>query len=270
MTESMVSTETDPAVEDPGVDVARANGVVTVTLRRPHHKNAVTPAGWLALRDALRGVVSPDDRALVLTGAGGDFCAGADIGMPREDSQTSLERMRVLGDAALALFNLPIPTIAKVDGVAVGAGMNLALACDLVVSSDRARYSEIFVKRGLSLDFGGSWLLPRLVGLRKAKEIAFFGEILSAEQAHALGLVHRVVPADDLDATVAEIVDRLRVGPPIAFGLTKAMLNNAFNVTLQQAVDDEARAQALNATTRDTSEAGKAFREKRQPEFIGR
>lgn len=270
MTEPMVPNETNSAMEDPGVEVARANGVVTVTLRRPHHKNAVTAAGWLALRDVLRGVVSPDDRVLVMTGAGGDFCAGADIARPPEESQSSLERLRVLGDTALALFNLPIPTIAKVDGVAVGAGMNLALACDLVVSSDRARFSEIFVKRGLSLDFGGSWLLPRLVGLRKAKEIALFGEILSAEQAHALGLIYRIVPADELDDAVAEIANRLCTGPPVALGLTKALLNNAYNVTLHQAVDDEARSNALNATTFDTNEAVTAFIEKRPPEFTGR
>lgn len=148
--------------------------------------------------------------------------------------------------------------------------MNLALGCDLVVATARARFSQIFVKRGLSVDFGGSWLLPRLVGLHRAKELAFLGEIISGAQAKEFGLIHRLVPPEALDAAVDELVTALRNGPPVALAGTKALLNNAFDVTLQQALDDEARVQAVNLGLHDAQEAAQAFRDKRQPVFDGR
>jgi 2-(1,2-epoxy-1,2-dihydrophenyl)acetyl-CoA isomerase len=178
--------------------------------------------------------------------------------------------MRTVGSTALALHTLPVPTVARVDGVAIGAGMNLALACDFVVCTDRARFAEIFVKRGLSIDFGGSWILPRLVGLRKAKELTLLGELIDAPTALELGLVHAVVAPEELDAAVDELVQRLRSGPPIAAALSKAMLNEAFDVTLAQALDHEGWAQSINAGTKDTHEAVRAFLEKRAPRFEGR
>ena len=253
-----------------GLELTRAGGVVTITLTRPERKNAVTSAGWATLLEMLTALPGQGDRVLVVTGAGQDFCAGADLGADAMSDRPPLQMMRVVGDACLALHRMPIPTVARVDGVAVGAGMNLALGCDLVVATDRARFSQIFVTRGLSVDFGGSWILPRLVGLHRAKELALLGEILSGNQALAYGLVHRLVPPESLDATVAELVAALLNGPPVALAGTKALLNNAFDVTLQQALDDEGRVQAANLVLHDAQEAAQAFREKRPPVFEGR
>jgi 2-(1,2-epoxy-1,2-dihydrophenyl)acetyl-CoA isomerase len=177
--------------------------------------------------------------------------------------------MRGIGAVATALHRLPKPTIAKVSGVAAGAGCNLALGCDLIVASDEARFSEIFARRGLSIDFGGSWVLPRLVGLHKAKELALLADIISAKEAADIGIVNRVVAAGDLDAFVADWAERLAAGPPIALSLTKAMLNHSFGVSFDQAVEDEARAQTVNLGTDDAAEAMAAFSERREPRFQG-
>ena len=175
--------------------------------------------------------------------------------------------MRRVNEACIALQKLPQPTIAKVRGVAVGAGCNLALGCDLVVASQTARFSEIFVRRGLSLDFGGSWVLPRRVGLHRAKELAFFGEIIGA---YEMGLVNRVLADGEIDQFVDEWARKLAAGPPIALAQTKQLLNNSLNLTLEQALDDEAAAQTINFSTSDTAEAMRAFAEKREPKFTGR
>ena len=184
--------------------------------------------------------------------------------------QHQLARMRHVTEVAMSLARLPQPVIAKVRGVAVGAGMNMALGCDLVVASENARFSEIFARRGLSIDFGGSWLLPRRVGLHKAKELALFADIINAADAERLGLVNRVVPDVELDGFVDEWAKRLAAMPPIAIAQTKRMLNNSMNVTLEEALDDEGAAQTVNFSTKDTAEAIAAFTEKREPKFQGR
>jgi len=246
-------------------------GVVTISINRPTRKNAVTTAGWGVLLDVLRGVNPLHDRVVVITGEGSDFCAGNDLGTDKTDPERQpLNDMRVVGEAVLALHKQPLPTVARVDGVAVGAGMNLALACDFVVSSDRARFSEIFVKRGLSIDCGGSWILPRLVGLRRAKQLTMLGHIINAQTAYEFGLLYKLVPADELDLVVDALVRELCSGPPIALALSKSLLSNSFDVTLPQALEDEGRAQAINAATADAREAARAFLEKRDPKFQGR
>jgi enoyl-CoA hydratase/carnithine racemase len=255
------------------IEVTRHGGIVTVMLDRPAKKNAATVQMWSELCDTFREISSrADDRVVIVTGAGGEFCSGADLwagptdGPPRHQ----LASMRDVGDVALALHRLPQPTIAKVRGVAVGAGCNLALGCDLVVASETARFSEIFSRRGLSLDFGGSWVLPRRVGLHVAKEIAFFGDILSAAEAKGFGLVNRVLPDDELDAFVDSWALRLVNSPPIALAQSKRMLNNSMSLTMEQALDDEGAAQTVNFGTKDTIEAISAFSEKRDPTFLGR
>lgn len=253
-----------------GWELTRADGVATLKIDRPTRRNAVTAAGWGVLLEILSGLPAPGDRVLVVTGGGGDFCAGADLGADQAQTRSPLGQMRVVGDACLALHRLDLPVVARVDGVAVGAGMNLALACDLVVATDRSRFSQIFVRRGLSLDFGGSWVLPRLVGLHRAKELALLGTMLSGEQARDYGLVHRVVAPEQLDAVVGELVAALRDGPPQALVGTKQLLNRAFDVTLQQALEDEARVQVHNLGLHDAQEAAQAFRDKREPVFEGR
>jgi 2-(1,2-epoxy-1,2-dihydrophenyl)acetyl-CoA isomerase len=255
------------------IEVNRASGVVTVTLNRPAKKNAVNAQMWNELLETFRAIASSaEDRVVVLTGAGGEFCAGADLtgGGTGAPGQHQLAQMRHVGDVALALHRLPIPVIAKVRGVAVGAGCNMALGCDLVVASENARFSEIFSRRGLSIDFGGSWLLPRVVGMHRAKELALFAEIIDAAEAERIGLVNRVVPDSEIDEFVDAWAARLAAGPPIALAMTKRMLDNSLQVTLEEALDDEGVAQALNFTTADTAEAMKAFVEKREPKFEGR
>jgi enoyl-CoA hydratase/carnithine racemase len=252
------------------VQVDRNDGVVTVTMNRPGRKNAANDTMWDELLVTFREIAAnSSDRVMVLTGAGGDFCSGADLSGGGQRDQHGLARMRRIGDVCLALSRIPQPTIAKVRGVAVGAGCNMALICDLVVASDTARFSEIFSKRGLSLDFGGSWVLPRRVGLHRAKELAFFADILPASEAAEIGLVNRVVEEENVDAFVDGWAARLAAGPPIALAQSKQMLNNASNVTLEQALDIEGAAQAINFVTKDTMEALRAFNEKREPRFTG-
>ena len=247
-----------------------AGGIATLTLNRPHRKNAVPAGLWPELQRLFQEVSrSETDRVLVITGAGNAFCTGADIAelAPREHP---LHAMIPVNAAALALHELTKPTIAKVNGDAVGAGMNLALGCDLVVAAQSARFSQIFVRRGLSLDFGGSWLLPRLVGMHRAKELALFGEILSAREAESIGLVNRVVPDAELDAFVEDWAVRLANGPPLALQMTKKLLSNAFAVGLSEALDAEAAAQSVNLVSEDVREGVAAFLEKRKPVFRGR
>jgi 2-(1,2-epoxy-1,2-dihydrophenyl)acetyl-CoA isomerase len=207
---------------------------------------------------------------LVLTGDGGAFCSGADLAGGEDRDVHSLVYMRTVGAVALALYTMPKPTIAKVRGVAAGAGCNMALACDLVVASEEARFTQIFVKRGLVVDFGGSWLLPRLIGMQRAKELAFFGEFVSAAEGQDLGFVTRVLPDGEIDAFVDDWAARLAAGPPLTLSITKALLSHSFEVSIEQALEDEARGQALAISTQDTREAIRAFIEKRTPEFRGR
>ncbi len=247
-------------------------GIVTITLNRPEKKNAINAQMWRDLKTVLRGIVDEDSaRCVVLTGAGGEFCSGADLssrgeGPPRHQ----LLSMREVSEVAMALHRLPMPTIAKVDGVAVGAGCNMALGCDLIVASDRARFSEIFAKRGLALDFGGTWLLPRLIGLHRAKELAFFADVISAAEAERIGLVNRVVPVGELDAYVADWSRRIAGGPPLALRLSKKLLNEGSMLTMDQALEAEGWTQTVTiAASKDTTEAMAAFVEKRTPKFRG-
>ena len=251
--------------------VTRNDGVVDVVLNRPNKRNAINGRMWDELLEVFEEVADrPEDRVMVLSGTGGAFCSGADLSDPDAVAGHQLVRMRHVADVALALHRIPKPTIAKVTGVAAGAGMNMALGCDLVVASEEARFSEIFARRGLSIDFGGSWLLPRLVGLHRAKELAFFADIISAADAAALGLVNRVVPASEIDEFVGAWAGRLAAGPPLALSMTKTLMNAAFAGSLDEALESEGRCQAVNFGTADTMEAMSAFLEKREPRFEGR
>ena len=178
--------------------------------------------------------------------------------------------MRVLGDVVLAVHDCPVPIVAKVDGVCVGAGLGLALAADMIWCSERARFSAIFAKRGLSLDFGTSWLLRQRVGVNKAKEIAFTGRVFGASEALALGMVNAVVPTDQLDVATQEIIDAIAAGPPLALSSSKRELDNAGNTSLAQALETEALAQSVNAQTDDMREALMAYAERRPTNFSGK
>jgi 2-(1,2-epoxy-1,2-dihydrophenyl)acetyl-CoA isomerase len=251
-------------------------GVVTVTLDRPERKNAINRDMWYELIDAFDEVAdSRTDRVLVLTGAGDAFTSGADLtdssneGGPGRGAGSSLHAMRVVGRCALRLHELPKPTIAAVNGVAIGAGCNLALGCDLIIAADTARFSEIFARRGLSLDAGGSWVLPRLIGLHKAKEIAFLADMLSAEEAERYGLVNRVVPAADLEKAVGDLAARIAAQPPMQVSIMKRQLNASMSMSMSEALELEDIAQSLAFSSRDTAEAMMAFIQKRDPSFTG-
>lgn len=259
------------------ITVARdEQGIVTVTLNRPEKKNAIDTRMWRELIEVFDEVTdSRDDRVLVITGAGDAFTSGADLtasdggGGVGRGAGSSLHAMRLVGRCALRLHDVPKPTIAAVNGVAVGAGCNLALGCDLVVASDTALFSEIFARRGLSLDFGGSWLLPRMIGLHKAKEIAFLGDVLSAEEAQEYGIVNRVVPAADLEKVVADLAGRIAAQPPMQISIMKRQLNQALSLSMSDALEHEDIAQSLAFSSRDTAEAMRAFVERRDPRFTG-
>ncbi len=247
---------------------ADRGGVRTLTLNRPERKNALDARLWVELADALREVKRDRDvRALVLTGAGGAFSSGADIGTGEEiHPRYKLDR---LTDVALALHELTVPTIAKVTGIAVGAGWNPALGCDLVVATSESRFCQIFAKRGLSVDLGGSWLWPILVGLQQAKRLVLLADMIGAQEAHALGLVSWVKASDAIDGFVDELAARLAAGPSFALAQSKALLNDGANATLREALANEARAQPGNFATADSTQAYLAFAEKREPEFTG-
>lgn len=235
--------------------------------------NAVPPTGWDELRDAFDDFASAPQRVLVITGADGNFCSGADMNRDRPDIPSTADtaaRMRRINRAALALHRLPKPTIAAVDGVAVGAGMNLAIGCDIVLASDRARFAEIFVKRGLTVDFGGTWLLPRLVGLAKARDLALTGRVVDAEEALTMGLVSRVVPADSLADETNDLATALAAGAPIAQSVVKRAMDRSSSMTFEQALAFEEQAQAVLLTSDDLVEGAAAFVEKRMPHFKGR
>jgi len=250
--------------------VERDRGVVTVTLNRPERKNAINDVMWDELLDTFRAISANtgEDRVVVITGAGGAFCSGADLGGGTQPVN-GLVHMRHVGEVCKALHAIPQPTIAKVTGVAAGAGLNLALGCDLIVASDEARFSEIFARRGLSVDFGGSWVLPRLVGLHKAKELVLLADLIVAKEAADIGLVNRVVPASEIDAFVDDWARRLAAGPPLALSMSKRLLDDSAAMSLTQAVEAEAHAQNVNFASRDMAEAMLAFAEKRDPVFEG-
>lgn len=254
------------------VIVERDAGVVTVTLNRPGRKNALTRGMVDELTMVLEDVGKRlSDRVVVLAGAGEDFCSGADLADKDSpavgDAEAALAWVRRLGALAVALHRLQKPTVAMVDGVAVGAGLGLAIGCDLVVASDRARLSMIFSRRALSPDGATSWLLPRLVGTARAKELAFFGEMVDAARAQRLGLVNHVVPPDELASTAATWARRLADGPALALSLTKKLLDEAWSTSLADAVEREAEYQARNLCGDDAAEAFAAFVEKRPPRF---
>lgn len=245
-----------------------------LTLDRPERKNAIPADGWPLLTEALSSFETSDDRVLVITGAGGDFCAGADLESDRFRGVMSTteahRRMKVVERAATALHRISKPTIAAVDGVAVGAGMNLALGCDVVVASDRARFSEIFVRRGLTLDFGGTWLLPRVVGLQRAKELALSGRIVEADEAQRLGLALEVVPAERLRDRAEEVARSFLAGAPIAQMFAKQGINSSFESSFSESIGWEGQSQSIAFGTEDVAEGVAAFLEKREPEWRGR
>lgn len=249
-------------------------GIRWLTLARPERRNAVPMDGWQDLTRVFREFEKSDQRILVIRGAGDDFCAGADLDPSRiNEFQTVTDRhrrMKIVGETALTLHRLNKPTIAAVDGVAVGAGMNLALGCDIVLATARSRFSEIFVRRGLTLDFGGSWILPRIVGIQRAKELALTGRIVSGEEASQIGMVTKLVEPDHLEDAAISMASELAKGAPKAQMFAKQTLNASFGMSLEDALSWEGQSQAILLGTEDAAEGVMSFNEKRDPEWKGR
>jgi enoyl-CoA hydratase/carnithine racemase len=248
--------------------VSDQDGIRTLVLDNPGKKNALDPQTLHALRDqALATAYDETIRVVRLQGAGGDFCSGSDVTAPR--TIHPVRRVRAFNEAVEALVDLPQPVVAAVDGIAAGAGLSLALTGDLVVVSDRARFSAIFARRGLSLDAGCSWLLTHTVGLLEAKRLTLLADIIDAEEAARIGLVTEVVASADHEQRVDDLCRRLAQGPPIALAQSKALLNRAAQGSLHDALWQEATAQAVNFAT-DAPGAMAAFRAGVEPVFEGR
>lgn len=270
------SAATHLAGETVAVDVDM--GVATVTLWRPEKLNAIDATMQRELEDALRGLdADADVRAIVLTGAGSSFCAGADVSAlaghaggearPPELRQAMRHGSRRV---AATLLDLETPLVAAVRGHAAGAGVGLALAADVVVAAEDATFTVAFARRGLVPDYGVTFLLPRLVGLRAARELCLLGEAVTAPRAAELGMVSRVVPADDVPDAAAEVAARLASGPTAALGLTKRLLLSSFDHDVNTALDREFTAQALAFSGEDAAEGAASFLERRPPDFSGR
>lgn len=242
--------------------------VRTLTIDGPGTRNAIDAETLAGLRDVLRETASDAEvRVVVLTGAGEDFSSGAHLGNATDEHPTA--RMRRWAETVIALQDLPQPTIARVRGVAVGAAANLVLGCDLVVADTTLRYCQIFTRRGMSPDAGGSWLLPRAVGLLQARRLALLGDMVEAAEARELGLVTYLVEPDALDATVAGLAERLLAGPPVAQAQTRRLLNRSWSLSLEHALELEGAMQVVNMAT-DAPEARRAFAARETPDFTGR
>ncbi len=256
---------------------ATDNQVSWITLNRPESLNAITPDQRERLIQLfLDASADPAVRAVVLTGTGKGFCTGADL----RGGQTQGAGERIAGDVARvirmgaqrlisAVLDCEKPVIAAVNGTAAGLGAHLALACDLVLAAEQARFIEVFVRRGLVPDGGGAYLLPRLIGPQRAKELMFFGDALTAPDAERLGLVNRVVPAEDLHKTARDWAERLATGPTRALALTKQLINASLDSDRTTAFAAEATAQEINMTTADAREGVASFVERRSPRYGG-
>jgi 2-(1,2-epoxy-1,2-dihydrophenyl)acetyl-CoA isomerase len=252
------------------------DGLATVTLNRPEKLNALDTETYRILSSLADDLAERDDvRAIVLTGAGRAFCAGADLTtfadeIDFDDAHMVRDRLRFVGSVVNKWVKLDRPTIAAVNGIAIGGGCNLALMCDLVLMREDATIGQTYVQRGLVMDMGGTYFLPRLVGRARANELALLGEAISAADAAAIGLVNRCVPVDEWDATVADWGTRLAAGAGRAQRLIKTGLLASPLMDLDAMLEWEASAIAMIFQTEDLRESFAAFREKRDPVFKGR
>jgi enoyl-CoA hydratase/carnithine racemase len=220
--------------------VSRRGSVVTIVLNRPGKLNSITDAMWAQLGEELARVrASEDDRAVLLRGTGGVFSAGSDVTGFIGGDEPLGDRVERCNQVLLDLHDLPVPTVAQVDGLAGGSGANLALLCDFVIASDRSRFAELFTHIGLSLDTGSSWLLPRLVGERRACELALLGDWVDAVTAADWGLITAAVPAGRLDGECEALLARLTALSPAASAGTKRLLNDSWHSTLREALTAE-------------------------------
>lgn len=251
--------------------VALENGIKRITINRPERRNALDGETMILLREEIERSAEDESRVVILTGAGDSFCAGADlqaVGQREVDVTTSLRERT--NPTILAMRKLAKPIIARIHGHAVGVGCNYALACDILIASDQAKFGQVFIKIGLMPDGGSTYFLPRIVGYAKAFELMATGDIFDARDALALGLVNRVVAFSELDATVNAMAGRLAASPPIALAKIKEGLANGERSDLAGALEFEAVNQGDCFRSDDFKEGVAAFLEKRKANFQGK
>jgi len=252
----------------------KEDGIATITLNRPEVLNALSPEMEDEIVTVL-GEVANDEtvKVVIITGAGRAFSSGGDV--KRDVSVLSTLspfelRSRIHTQIPKRLVEIEKPVIAAVNGIAVGGGLDIALACDIRFASEKARFSEIFVKVGIIPDLGGVYLLPRVVGLSRAKLLALTGDIIDAQEAERIGLVDKVFPADDLMPAVKQLAEQLANGPTKTIAMTKVAMNKSMNMDLDSSLDYTTNLQYLVVQTEDHREAFTAFLEKREPVFKGK
>lgn len=261
-----------------GVDVTAEAGVLRITIDRPERKGSLEPASVVTIVDALEAASTDESlRVIRLASTGEDFCSGADwvasndTGGERPRTGSIQRRTPVQAHRLIALLmEIQLPVVSRVRGWAAGLGCQLALASDFCVASDDSRFWLPFVKRGFTADSGSTWLVPRLIGVARAKDMLLLGRPVTAVDAAAWGMIHRAVPAADLDAAVDELVGELVVGPTVAIGLMKKSVNTALDGGIVEAMANEAMALELSSRSGDFREGLAAFKERRDPEFKGR
>lgn len=260
-------------MEEKTVLVERSQNIVTLRLNRPAALNSLNQQMVDELTAELTAIKGDGStRVIILTGSGRAFCAGGDLNYLESIAGTPKAREFVaqVGNLVAVIMDLPQPVIAMVNGAAAGAGFNLALACDLVVAAKTAKFAQSFVKVGLVPDCGGMYLLPRLAGLSKAKELMFTADIIDAAKADRMGLITQVVEPDELNQAVSDLAGKLAEAAPLAIARMKRVLNKSDSLTLDQALALEADLQGESMATADHKEGVRAFREKRKPVFVGR
>jgi 2-(1,2-epoxy-1,2-dihydrophenyl)acetyl-CoA isomerase len=247
------------------------DGVATITLNRPSKLNALNEEMLREISVAI-GDMGDDQqvKAIIITGAGRAFCSGADLSeenFSAPDKTRWFETLQKANRIITGIRNIPKPVIAAINGIAAGGGCNLALACDIIIASEKATFSEIYITRGLHPDLGGIYFLPRLVGIAKASDLFLTGRTIDAAEADRIGLISRVVPEEQLEKTSHDIALVLAQGPTLAIQMIKASINQSLLMDLNTVLESEARAQSMIATTKDFQEGLKAFFDKRKPVF---